>query len=87
MDISCNKKGTWTLQTIIAAVTQEEEFELIKQNLIENDNILGSAFRNLADNLAASAGEGPIRCGQGSVDATHRSLRARWADGHTPLST
>jgi hypothetical protein len=39
VDISCNKKGTWCLQTIIAAITQAEEFELIKQNLKENDNI------------------------------------------------
>lgn len=30
VDISCNKKGTYTLQTIIGVVTEEEEYELIK---------------------------------------------------------
>jgi len=39
IDIACNNRGTWTLQTIIYAVTEEEEFEIIKETLLENNNI------------------------------------------------
>lgn len=39
IDISCNNRGTWALQTIIVAVTQEEEFQLVKDTLLKNNNI------------------------------------------------
>lgn len=39
MEISCNNRGTYTLQNIIYAVTQEEEFKLIEETLLQNDNV------------------------------------------------
>ena len=39
MEISCNNRGTWALQTIIYSVTEEEEFDLIKETLLQNNNI------------------------------------------------
>lgn len=39
IEISCNNRGTYTLQNIIYAVTQPEEFEIIKETLLENNNI------------------------------------------------
>ena len=39
VEISCNSRGTWALQNIIYFVTQAEEFSIIKETLLENDNI------------------------------------------------
>lgn len=39
IEISCNNRGTYTLQNIIYAVTQEEEFKLIEETLLQNDNV------------------------------------------------
>jgi len=39
VDISCNSRGTWALQNIIYAATQDAEFDIIRETLIENNNI------------------------------------------------
>ena len=39
IEISCNNRGTYTLQNIIYAVTQDEEFKLIEETLLQNDNV------------------------------------------------
>ena len=39
IDISCNSRGTWALQNIIYAATQDKEFEIIQETLTANDNI------------------------------------------------
>lgn len=33
VEISCNNRGTWVLQTIIKAFTENEEYEIIKETL------------------------------------------------------
>ena len=37
--ISCNNRGTWALQTIIRAITEEEEYQIIQETLTQNGNI------------------------------------------------
>ena len=39
IEISCNNRGTYALQNIIQLVTQDEEFELIRETLEQNNNI------------------------------------------------
>ena len=51
MDISCNNRGTYVLQTIIEAVTQDEEYEIIKENLLENNNICKLAMDKEGEHL------------------------------------
>ena len=51
IDISCNNRGTWALQTIILAVTEEEEFKIIKDSLLQNDNICTIAMNNQGEHM------------------------------------
>ena len=46
IEISCNNRGTWALQTIILAVTEEREYEIIKETLLQNENIRTLAMNN-----------------------------------------
>ncbi len=51
IDISCNNRGTWALQTIIYAVTEEEEYQLIKETLLQNNNICRLAKDNQGQHM------------------------------------
>lgn len=51
VDISCNNRGTYVLQTIIEAVTQDEEYEIIKENLLESNNICKLAMDKEGEHL------------------------------------
>ena len=39
IEISCNNRGTWALQNIIYKATEEKEYEIIKNTLVQNNNI------------------------------------------------
>jgi F0F1-type ATP synthase delta subunit len=38
--ISCNSRGTWALQNIMQVINLNEEFDMVKETLMQNNNIV-----------------------------------------------
>lgn len=49
--ISCNNRGTWALQTIIYSVTEEEEYDLIQETLMQDNNICKLSMDNQGQHM------------------------------------
>ena len=49
--ISCNNRGTWALQEFILFITEREEYDIIKENLMVNDNVRRLAMDKEGEHL------------------------------------